>query len=101
MFFVQAEDGIRDGHVTGVQTCALPILIPQSAEHSALATLGLRGADGVDLAIGHGQCAAAGESGYDPRIVALVVVTAHCGPCHLKYSTDSRKCVSDTVNLST
>src|SRR5207253_8573845 len=22
----QAEDGIRDGHVTGVQTCALPIL---------------------------------------------------------------------------
>src|SRR5437870_12333846 len=23
--FVQAEDGIRDGHVTGVQTCALPI----------------------------------------------------------------------------
>src|SRR5207253_6196948 len=26
-FFFQAEDGIRDGHVTGVQTCALPILI--------------------------------------------------------------------------
>src|SRR5690625_4770172 len=25
-FFFQAEDGIRDGHVTGVQTCALPIL---------------------------------------------------------------------------
>src|SRR5207253_8364964 len=26
-FFFQAEDGIRDGHVTGVQTCALPISI--------------------------------------------------------------------------
>src|SRR5439155_10577513 len=26
IFFFQAEDGIRDGHVTGVQTCALPIL---------------------------------------------------------------------------
>src|SRR6266508_3477327 len=26
LFFFQAEDGIRDGHVTGVQTCALPIL---------------------------------------------------------------------------
>src|SRR5690606_39781668 len=26
-FFFQAEDGIRDFHVTGVQTCALPILI--------------------------------------------------------------------------
>src|SRR5690625_6156843 len=27
MLFFQAEDGIRDGHVTGVQTCALPIFI--------------------------------------------------------------------------
>src|SRR6266542_6351508 len=25
IFFVQAEDGIRDATVTGVQTCALPI----------------------------------------------------------------------------
>src|SRR5690625_5626808 len=24
-FFFHEEDGIRDGHVTGVQTCALPI----------------------------------------------------------------------------
>ena len=28
-FFFQAEDGIRDVAVTGVQTCALPILNPQ------------------------------------------------------------------------
>src|SRR5256885_11736594 len=27
-FFFQAEDGIRDYKVTGVQTCALPISIP-------------------------------------------------------------------------
>src|SRR5690625_5851804 len=27
IFFFQAEDGIRAGHVTGVQTCALPIYI--------------------------------------------------------------------------
>src|SRR2546429_2756296 len=27
-FFFQAEDGIRDVAVTGVQTCALPILDP-------------------------------------------------------------------------
>src|SRR5207237_8399505 len=26
VFFFQAEDGIRDSSVTGVQTCALPIL---------------------------------------------------------------------------
>src|SRR5205807_5912086 len=31
-FFFQAEDGIRDYKVTGVQTCALPIL-PFSAEN--------------------------------------------------------------------
>ena len=27
-FFFQAEDGIRDIGVTGVQTCALPIFLP-------------------------------------------------------------------------
>src|SRR5690606_29864847 len=30
-FFFQAEDGIRDFHVTGVQTCALPICEVQPA----------------------------------------------------------------------
>src|SRR4051794_41819113 len=34
VFFFQAEDGIRDGRVTGVQTCALPI--SSLATHSAL-----------------------------------------------------------------
>src|SRR5205807_8032047 len=28
LFFFQAEDGIRDYKVTGVQTCALPIWVP-------------------------------------------------------------------------
>src|SRR5438876_11885038 len=37
-FFFQAEDGIRDGRVTGVQTCALPI---SEAGHVEL--------DGIDL----------------------------------------------------
>src|SRR5437870_6579254 len=31
-FFFQAEDGIRDGHVTGVQTCALPIYVPKGSD---------------------------------------------------------------------
>src|SRR5690606_41024475 len=31
-FFFQAEDGIRDFHVTGVQTCALPIFNIKVAE---------------------------------------------------------------------
>src|SRR5690606_40531412 len=43
-FFFQAEDGIRDFHVTGVQTCALPIYpapggrpvrLPVQARHPA------------------------------------------------------------------
>src|SRR5690606_41196260 len=29
-FFFQAEDGIRDFHVTGVQTCALPIFADEN-----------------------------------------------------------------------
>src|SRR5947209_8993979 len=31
-FFFQAEDGIRDIGVTGVQTCALPIFVVQVTE---------------------------------------------------------------------
>src|SRR5207245_5224759 len=32
-FFFQAEDGIRDATVTGVQTCALPISGPPAGRH--------------------------------------------------------------------
>src|SRR5207249_5998918 len=32
VFFFQAEDGIRDRNVTGVQTCALPILTEEEVE---------------------------------------------------------------------
>src|SRR5207248_4357208 len=32
-FFFQAEDGIRDRTVTGVQTCALPISMPKTAKN--------------------------------------------------------------------
>src|SRR3712207_7311656 len=34
-FFFQAEDGIRDIGVTGVQTCALPILTPPDRRRPA------------------------------------------------------------------
>src|SRR5690606_40500239 len=36
-FFVQAEDGIRDFHVTGVQTCALPISLAGDSRLPVLA----------------------------------------------------------------
>src|SRR5207249_6387473 len=35
IFFFQAEDGIRDRNVTGVQTCALPICIARQTGEEA------------------------------------------------------------------
>src|SRR5690625_5784976 len=59
-FFFQAEDGIRDGHVTGVQTCALPISLevrgddenepPQPAEQ-AITKMQVRSGEEVSLNI--------------------------------------------------
>src|SRR5437660_9216685 len=64
-FFFQAEDGIRDGHVTGVQTCALPISVsaplaidsirPDTVRYGEIATVygvGLLDTIGVLLSIG-------------------------------------------------
>src|SRR5690606_39394105 len=42
IFFLQAEDGIRDFHVTGVQTCALPIYRPSQTSRRATAEEGDR-----------------------------------------------------------
>src|SRR5689334_24815538 len=36
VFFFQAEDGIRGGTVTGVQTCALPIFMTIAARFEAM-----------------------------------------------------------------
>src|SRR5690606_31491085 len=41
-FFFQAEDGIRDFHVTGVQTCALPIYYAWPT--AEIAVMGAKGA---------------------------------------------------------
>src|SRR5690606_40937661 len=45
LFFFQAEDGIRDFHVTGVQTCALPIFLA-----AGMTVVILSG--GIDLSVG-------------------------------------------------
>src|SRR4051794_41981196 len=42
VFFFQAEDGIRDGRVTGVQTCALPILVASSRARACMRCGGWR-----------------------------------------------------------
>src|SRR5690554_7595875 len=38
-FFFQAEDGIRDADVTGVQTCALPICVSAGGLSEAISLL--------------------------------------------------------------
>src|SRR2546429_6205891 len=61
-FFFQAEDGIRDVAVTGVQTCALPILRFASREKAVLAQVEV----GAAVVPGGGAtewlCALAGRS---------------------------------------
>src|SRR6266581_4713534 len=42
VFFFQAEDGIRDGRVTGVQTCALPIWNTAATAASAASESNIR-----------------------------------------------------------
>src|SRR5690606_24592155 len=61
-FFFQAEDGIRDFHVTGVQTCALPIwLVDPEIEDPELGVAGqLPAAVEQRAAAGVGQGAAEG-----------------------------------------
>src|SRR5256885_7285134 len=49
VFFFQAEDGIRDYKVTGVQTCALPIFIALCAS----VCLGFVATDRMVLSPGH------------------------------------------------
>src|SRR5689334_24225486 len=62
LFFFQAEDGIRDGTVTGVQTCALPILHRRQIDRGGRAGLSVcqrsdrrHSSDRRDASIGCGQ----------------------------------------------
>src|SRR5690606_40703970 len=47
-FFFQAEDGIRDFHVTGVQTCALPICLSEHALANAIDIGSFKTSDGKE-----------------------------------------------------
>src|SRR5439155_6010348 len=52
----QAEDGIRDGHVTGVQTCALPISLSLQGRYTLVtgASSGLGREIAREIATRHG-----------------------------------------------
>src|SRR5260370_492564 len=55
VFFFQAEDGIRDSSVTGVQTCALPIWGPQELRCWGESTQARSRAQSRDLELQRGR----------------------------------------------
>src|SRR3989441_12777103 len=91
-FFFQAEDGIRDKLVTGVQTCALPISRP-----------------GIPLAAMQGRVHL--YEGYSPQQAAFpmrvfgrmgvraVILTNAAGGINLEYKQGALVVVSDHINL--
>src|SRR5690625_1677894 len=75
-FFFQAEDGIRDGHVTGVQTCALPISVGD--ERDCLACpLVEEHVEGVLHRCGHGVVVLGGDE--DVRVETVDAVAPRLG----------------------
>src|SRR4030066_432920 len=62
-FFFQAEDGIRDSSVTGVQTCALPIYLAGGFGGSAISAVDIALWDiaGKAAEIGRAACRGRGE----------------------------------------
>src|SRR6266568_8251820 len=82
VFFFQAEDGIRYGTVTGVQTCALPISGRAGGDTRAEVVIGLRELRGMpgaaaaeDAWITHTAAAAAA------RMPVLAGPAAHAAAC--------------------
>src|SRR5699024_1007845 len=78
--FFQAEDGIRDRNVTGVQTCALPIL--ELAEMSAVHDDGTIGVAGVNLTVRPGELVLlVGQvgAGKSSLLGALAGLVSHTG----------------------
>src|SRR5258706_6977445 len=90
-FFFQAEDGMRDWSVTGVQTCALPISLPSEAALSD-ACDGLRDDRRTSLRLAIILLKPAMMFGDHPedhrrrRIVPLLMVVSACADnAHMLY----------------
>src|SRR5699024_2258076 len=69
-FFVQAEDGIRDRNVTGVQTCALPIFDHGFRLPSALDNRPLRFEE------------------FEDKTSQLIYISATPGPYEMEHAPD-------------
>src|SRR5207249_8851579 len=76
-FFFQAEDGIRDRNVTGVQTCALPIFLDGFREYRGVAigqSLPRRRREAKHLSLPSG-----GPSHFPELRAGLEICAANCG----------------------
>src|SRR6185369_14584050 len=87
-FFFQAEDGIRDSSVTGVQTCALPIWPPDGGPPDAGLGCGA-GRDAGQACGNGGACSSMGvcvpgfrylPSNFDPATITSIAppITLYC-----------------------
>src|SRR5206468_4563805 len=74
-FFFQAEDGIRDLIVTGVQTCALPISLDSGWIHQSWAIGHTSGFDKTNLGLKY-------EAYRDNKHEALVSMSLAWGIAH-------------------
>src|SRR5689334_24035335 len=68
-FFFQAEDGIRDGTVTGVQTCALPI--SRRIAHSLKGASANLGADSLAETAAKAEAAIESKQAVAPALEEL------------------------------
>src|SRR5437773_2808676 len=100
VFFFQAEDGIRDRDVTGVQTCALPIY---RSDHQPFADRILAGPEaprrglandhnrGFRLGLLHSEATAPDDSNAKSlEIIRQHIAVARCGPFVLARVIDWR-----------
>src|SRR2546422_3755982 len=83
-FFFQAEDGIRDVAVTGVQTCALPISAATVRHSRATACASLRRELTGEPDAGKSACPVrGGESGSRNRAALSPTLPVHENLTHL------------------
>src|SRR5260370_42122476 len=101
IFFFQAEDGIRDSSVTGVQTCALPISTTITAQ--ALDQFG-RGMIGVAITFASDNPAVATVDSIqtDPgKGIAKATVSAHNpGAAHITASASDGVTIADSAQAT-
>src|SRR5690348_18175608 len=89
-FFFQAEDGIRDGRVTGVQTCALPISVDRAISSDRMNGFSLQWKTKVENTARNG----AALSGGVVAGAGLGVTLAHLGASRSEERRVGKECRS-------